>query len=298
MSSERIQGRLMRAGLDEEEIYAMDRETLLTTMAEVMYLGANITVETAEIKPAQANDAEVRLKELQFQRDMQERQFQLQRDMLKRQFQMQMEMLEKQMEMQKRLHDSQQQPRAQREENIIAKTKRYGQAIQYALGLHKMPQEAGELPAYFNCVDNIWETYGVPDELKAKLLIPQLTARAKSLITKLPLAEQGDYTKLKEYLLKQHQLGPREYRARFLHAARNPGETWEAFTSRLANLFKYYTNSRNFKSFEELFDLCVCDKLRDTLPLTNLKHCLLAEKDQNVSAQDLARLADDYESNL
>ena len=196
------------------------------------------------------------------------------------------------------MHDSQQQPRAQREENIIAKTKRYGQAIQYALGLHKMPQEAGELPAYFNCVDNIWETYGVPDELKAKLLIPQLTTRAKSLITKLPLAEQGDYTKLKEYLLKQHQLGPREYRARFLHAARNPGETWEAFTSRLANLFKYYTNSRNFKSFEELFDLCVCDKLRDTLPLTNLKHCLLAEKDQNISAQDLARLADDYESNF
>jgi len=70
MSSERIQGRLMRAGLDEEEIYAMDRETLLTTMAEVMYLGANITVETAEIKPAQANDAEVRLKELQFQREI------------------------------------------------------------------------------------------------------------------------------------------------------------------------------------------------------------------------------------
>ena len=69
MSSERIQGRLMRAGLDEEEIYAMDRETLLTTMAEVMYRGANITVE-------------VTLKELQFQRDIQESQFQLQRDLL------------------------------------------------------------------------------------------------------------------------------------------------------------------------------------------------------------------------
>jgi len=37
MSSERIQGRLMRAGLDEEEIYTMDRETTLVTMAEVMY---------------------------------------------------------------------------------------------------------------------------------------------------------------------------------------------------------------------------------------------------------------------
>jgi len=49
-----------------------------------------------------------------------------------------------------------------------------------------MPQEAGELPAYFDAADNLWESYGVPDELRAKLLIPQLTTRAKSLITKLP----------------------------------------------------------------------------------------------------------------
>lgn len=303
MSSERIQGRLMRVGLDEEEIYAMDRETLLTTMAEVMYRGDDTMVKTAETKHAQVTDAEVRLMELQLQRDQQERQFQLQEkqlqmqlDMQERQLRVQMEMQSKVIEMQQGLHDSQQQARALREENIIAKTKRYGQAVQYAL--YKMPQEAGELPAYFDAVDNIWETYGVPNELKAKLLVPQLTARAKSLITKLPLVEQNDYTKLKEYLLKQHQLGPREYRARFVHAVRNPGETWVAFTSRLANSFKYYTNSRNCKSVEELADLCVCDKLRDTLPLANLKHCLLAEKDPNISAQDLARLADDYESNF
>jgi len=79
------------------------------------------------------------------------------------------------MAMQKGFHDSQQQMSAQKEENIIAKTKRYGQAVQYAL--YKMPQEAGELPAYFDAVDNIWETYKVPKELKAKLLVPQLTAR-------------------------------------------------------------------------------------------------------------------------
>ena len=118
------------------------------------------------------------------------------------------------------------------------------------------------------------------------------------MITKLPLAEQDDYVKLKEYLLKQYQLGSREYRARFTHATRNAGETWVAFTSLLTSMFRYYTNSRDCHSFEALSDLCVCDKLRDTLPPANLKHCLIAEKDQNMSAESVAKLADDYESNF
>ena len=60
MSSERIQGRLMRAGLDEEEIYTMDRETLLATMAEVIvYRGTDTAVIGAEITP-RPTDAVVR----------------------------------------------------------------------------------------------------------------------------------------------------------------------------------------------------------------------------------------------
>jgi len=38
--------------------------------------------------------------------------------------------------------------------------------------------------------------------------------------------------------------------------------------------------------------------LRDSLPFANLKYSLVAEKDQNISAQDLAKLADDDESNF
>ena len=268
MSSERIQGRLMRAGLDEEEIYAMDRQTLLATMADIMHKGADAAVKGEETSPTTPTEMEVRLMELrlqerQLQYEMQERHLKSQERQLEIQCEMQREAQERQLqseerqiELQWKLHESQQQARADREENIIAKTKRYGQAVQYAL--YRMPQEAGELPAYFDSVDNIWETYGVPDELKAKLLIPQLTPRAKSLITKLPLAEQDDYVKLKEYLLKQYQLGSREYRARFTHATRNAGETWVAFTSRLTSMFKYYTNSRDCHSFEALSDLCVC----------------------------------------
>ena len=49
MSSERIQGRLMRAGMDEEEVYGMSRPELLEAMAKVML--------TAETTAAAVSDA-------------------------------------------------------------------------------------------------------------------------------------------------------------------------------------------------------------------------------------------------
>ena len=129
---------------------------------------------------------------------------------------------------------------AEREKNLVAKTKRYVQAVQYALT--NMPAEVGELPPWFDMVDNVWTTYGVPEELKSKLIIPKLSTRAKSLLTHLPVSDQASYPKLKVFLLKHYQLGSRKYRAGFLHATRI-----------------YYTNlwKFNYNDFDGLFGLCV-----------------------------------------
>ena len=96
----------------------------------------------------------------------------------------------------------------------------------------------------------------MPDDLKAKPLMPKLTPHAKSLIVRLSLDEQDKYETLSDFLLKQYQLGSREYRARFMHAGKKPGETWISYTSRVKNLFQYYTKSREVSSFDELFHLC------------------------------------------
>ena len=183
-----------------------------------------------------------------------------------------------------------------REETLVARTKRYGQAVQYALTT--MPTEVGDLPSWFNMVENVWSKFEVPVDLRSKLIIPKLTSHAKSLITRLSLDDQNDYEKLRDFLLKQYQLGSREYRARFLHANKNPGETWVLYTSRLKNLFTYYTNSRDVCTFDSLFDLCVYDKLLDTLPISTLKQCLGVVKKQHMNASQLAEIADGYESNF
>jgi len=110
-----------------------------------------------------------------------------------------------------------------REETLVARTKRYGQAVQYALTT--MPTEVGDLPSWFNMVENVWSKFEVPVDLRSKLIIPKLTLHAKSLTTRLSLDNQYDYEKLRDFLIKQYQLGSRKYRARFLHANKNLGET-------------------------------------------------------------------------
>ena len=44
--------------------------------------------------------------------------------------------------------------------------------------------------------------------------------------------------------------------------------------------------------------MCVTDKLRDILPHGNLKHCIAIERDRCLSSQELAEIADQYESNF
>ena len=234
------------------------------------------------------HDREIKMQLEQRDREH-EREMQLQREFRDAEIKMQSER-------EQCAHEDSLRRQQERDESLLAKTKRYGQAVQYALT--NMPAEAGELPAWFDMVDNVWTTYDVPDELKSKLIIPKLTTRAKSLLTHLPASDQASYPKLKAFLLKQYQLGSREYRARFLHATRATAETWVSYTSRLGNLFKYYTNSRDCRDFDKLFDLCVADKLRDSLPHSNLKYCLAVENDQCLSSQELADIADQYESNF
>ena len=194
------------------------------------------------------------------QMQMQHEQMQMQLEQRDREMKMQIELqkelregkLKAQMERDQRARDGSQRKHEEREENLVAKTKRYGQAVQYALT--NMPAEAGELPPWFDMVDNVWTTYGVSEELKSKLIVPKLTTRTKSLLTHLPASDQASYPKLKAFLLKQYHLGSREYLARFLHATRSMGETWVSYTLRLGNLFRYYTNLQNCNDFDGLFD--------------------------------------------
>ena len=89
-----------------------------------------------------------------------------------------------------------------------------------------MPQESAELPQFFETVEKFYLMYEVPDEVQANnLLIPLLTTQAKSLVNRMSVKQMGVYTELKDFLLAEYKLTPREYKTRFENATKQPDET-------------------------------------------------------------------------
>jgi len=81
----------------------------------------------------------------------------------------------------------------------------------------RMPTEATEIPPFFDNVENIFEVYEVPEDLQAKLLIPQLSPHARTLISRMSVDELASYTRVRDFLTAEFKLTPSEYRSMFIN---------------------------------------------------------------------------------
>ena len=88
--------------------------------------------------------------------------------------------------------------------NLALQTKRFGKVMRHVLP--KMPQESAELPQFFETVEKLYAMYEVPAEVQAKLLIPLLTAQAKSLVNQMTIDDMSKYDELKEFLPSTNSL--------------------------------------------------------------------------------------------
>jgi len=162
MFTERIQGRLMRAGVNEEVVYGLGRPELMEELAKVM-LDENVTAAEGGI--IQLTELEVRLmalEERKKEREERTRERELEQIRLGQEqarLDYERRIYEQNMVFQRELFESQREQRAaenaareqrqnmlnRREETLVARIKRYGQAVQYALTA--MPTEVGDLPS-------------------------------------------------------------------------------------------------------------------------------------------------------
>jgi hypothetical protein len=161
-----------------------------------------------------------------------------------------------------------------------------------------MPRESAELPTFFYTVENLFKVHDVPNDLKSKLLLPRLNYKAKSLVSKLSLAEMDCYEALRDHLLAEFKLTPRELRSRFLQATKRTDESYTLLAARLANLLTYYLRSRGaLDDAKKMFELIVADKLKDILPPNVLHYVLSFEGDECFTPSKIASNADIYSSN-
>ena len=97
-----------------------------------------------------------------------------------------------------------------RKESMAGQTKFYGDALNKVL--RKMGDDPSELPTYFTHVENQFVFYKVPLQLQAKLLMPFLNDRARSLLDKLPRERLDDYQQVREFLLRGFKLTSEQFR--------------------------------------------------------------------------------------
>ena len=116
---------------------------------------------------------------------------------------------------------------AEREGSLPALTKKYGDIMKHVLP--RMPTDPAELLNFWDTCENLWAVYEVPVNLRAKLLLPLLSPKAKSPVSRLSARQLADVDAIKEFLLRKFKLTHREYRAHFNAATRAPEETRTLF---------------------------------------------------------------------
>jgi len=183
--------------------------------------------------------------------------------------------------------------------SLTGRTKKFGDALR-----HVLPHMSSEqLPQFFDTVEKLllFTIYQVPADVQAKLLIPILSTQAKRIIGRMTSDDLMSYDKVKQFLLTEFRLTPKEYEVRFDTAPKNVNETYVLFASRLGNLLSYYLRECVAESYiEDLDTLCellVSEKLKSCLPPATLNYVLSLEGGDWFYPSKVAALADTYAAN-
>jgi hypothetical protein len=321
MSSDRLRMKLAKAEFDEQQVAAVSREQLLDAWAKTVAEGKDRPPSAAAAHvPAVGYDVELERRRLEFEmrkfeleearrkeeleREVERRREEAEaarlreereearrkelRDLQEQELQIQRDQWEWQKSLSLRYREKQQAPAAQ--------IKFFGSVLKNVMP--RFPSDVADVPMFFDGVEKLFSSFEVPDDLKAKLLLPYLNDKAKSLLLRLEQAKQEKYSEVKAFLLNEFKLTPIQFKERFDRATRNKDETCTMFYSRLKNLLTYYCNSRQVKeNFKTLFSLLIADKIKSTLPEACLDHVLTSEGDKWLECDALANVVDIYFAN-
>lgn len=308
-ATDRLRTRLAKAGVDEDDLFAMDRTVMLEAMAQIILdkeeaekqgatrqqdagnTSGDETISDLENREFQKKKLLLKEEELQFKMRKEERR-NAERKADEKRWEAEVKLRQMEFERQQRVDAA----RDNAESSLVGRTRKFAEAIKHVFP--DMPTESAELPAFFDSVENLFTLYEIPYDLRSKLLIPRLSGKAKAIVNKFSIKDLEDYEKIKKQLLAEFRLTPRELRSRFTQAKKGSDETFALFTSRLESLLTYYLRSRHAdKDVKKMFDLFIADKLKDCLPPGALQYVLSLEGDESFSPSKIASNADTYTSN-
>lgn len=183
-----------------------------------------------------------------------------------------------------------------RVETIADRVKRHGSALKQVIS--PMSDDPSEIPQFFENLEAMYASFQVPEDLHAKLLLPFLSQKVRTLTARLTVDELGSYEGLKDFILSESKLTPREYKSKFDNATKRNDESFVYFTARLRNSLRYYLRSREVtNSFDRLVDLIIADKLKSVMSSAPLNYVLSLEGNNWFDPKKVAELADIFVAN-
>ncbi len=317
MSTERLLIKLGKADLDEQLVADMTREQLLDAWAKCILTGrdkpqaaaAAAAAVAAMVTPTIGYDVELEKQRLafetrKFETELAMRHEEIEAARLKDELQTGRELALYQLHEQK-LRMKQQQwewekfrdnRETEKQRSPAAQVKFFGNVLKNVMP--KFPSDIADIPIYFEGIEKLYSSFEVPSALQAKLLLPYLNDKAKSLLLRLEQSKQDVYKEVKQFLLNEFRLTPIQFKSKFERAVRSSDETYTMFCSRLKNLLHYYVSSRQVgETYDTLFSLLIADKIKTVLPETCLDHVLTVEGNTWLKCEELANTIDIYFAN-
>ena len=181
---------------------------------------------------------------------------------------------------------------------LSRKDNRLASAVKATKNLfYKMPGDSISLVLYFRQVEDIFLANSIDDDLKVLTLSSFLNDKARRIQAAMDPKDRDNFVLFKNTILKEFCVTPATCRADFKNAVRNSSESYAMFATRLKALLDAYINSRSLNhTFNDLRDLLLSDKLRDTLSYGEKKSISEREIDAWLKVEDIAKYADAYQA--
>ena len=287
-STLRLQHNLLKVGVDEDTVASLDRQQLMATWAQMVADGKDKPVEGAVASVGKAPigyDPETERMKLQWEREKFDREMRIQEEMLKKK--------EEKIQIERAALKLQQ----EKEANEATKLKKYADALRGAIP--KQTNEPTEVVAFFRNVERLFDDFKVPVELRAAIVKPFLTERAKALVAKLDPAKSS-YKDVKEALLREYKISAPMYREKFNELVKSDDQTYVMYASSLMSLVDGYVEARKVTELNDFRDLLVSDRIKVALKPAVLRYVLSVEaKSDNgwLKPYELADVVDNYVAN-
>ncbi len=188
----------------------------------------------------------------------------------------------------------------ERADSLASRLKQYGDAIRNSLS--KQPESSAlDFLPFINNFTRVATALKAPKELYVQLLTPYLSTKCRTLLHKMSLPDTNDFDKVKAHLTAELRLTSSYFIDEFNKASRYANETYKAYTTRLAMLLRYFTESKEVHNYDALLQLIVCDRVKATLSSTALAHVLRFEallSHKWAKVDELSNPLDEYVSNF